>query len=38
MNEFVLVAPSKPGTYKIECTVKCGKGHDDMGMKMIVTE
>jgi heme/copper-type cytochrome/quinol oxidase subunit 2 len=38
MNEFVLVAPSKPGEYKIECTIKCGKGHDDMGMKMIVTE
>lgn len=38
MNEFVLVAPDKPGEYKIECTVKCGKGHDDMGMKMIVTQ
>lgn len=38
MNEFVLVAPSKPGEYKIECMAKCGKGHDDMGMKMIVTE
>jgi heme/copper-type cytochrome/quinol oxidase subunit 2 len=36
MNEFVLVAPSKPGEYKIECTIKCGKGHDDMNMKMIV--
>ena len=38
MNEFVLVAPSKPGDYKIECMSKCGKGHDDMGMKMTVTE
>ena len=38
MNEFVLVAPSKPGDYKIECMDKCGKGHDDMNMKMIVTE
>ena len=38
MNEFVLVAPSKPGEYKIECMSKCGKGHDDMAMKMIVTE
>ncbi len=37
MNEFTLVAPSKPGEYKIECTVKCGKGHDEMAMKMIVT-
>jgi heme/copper-type cytochrome/quinol oxidase subunit 2 len=36
MNEFVLVAPSKPGTFKIECMSKCGKGHDDMGMKLIV--
>jgi hypothetical protein len=35
-NEFVLVAPSKPGEYKIECLAKCGKGHDDMNMKMIV--
>jgi heme/copper-type cytochrome/quinol oxidase subunit 2 len=35
-NEFVLVAPSKPGEYKIECLAKCGKGHDDMAMKLIV--
>jgi heme/copper-type cytochrome/quinol oxidase subunit 2 len=38
MNEFVLVAPSKPGEYKIECMSKCGKGHDDMGMKLTVTQ
>jgi heme/copper-type cytochrome/quinol oxidase subunit 2 len=38
MNEFVLVAPSKPGEYKVECMSKCGKGHDDMAMKMIVTQ
>jgi len=38
MNEFVLVAPSKPGEYLIECMSKCGPGHDDMNMKMIVTE
>ena len=37
-NEFVLVAPSKPGEYKVECMAKCGKGHDDMAMKMIVTQ
>jgi heme/copper-type cytochrome/quinol oxidase subunit 2 len=37
MNEFVLVAPSKPGEYKAECLAKCGKGHDDMAMKVIVT-
>jgi len=35
-NEFVLVTPATPGTYKIECLAKCGKGHDDMNMKMIV--
>jgi heme/copper-type cytochrome/quinol oxidase subunit 2 len=38
MNEFVLVAPSKPGEFKIECMSKCGKGHDDMGMKLSVTQ
>lgn len=38
MNEFVLVAPSKPGDYSIECMSKCGKGHDEMNMKMTVTE
>jgi heme/copper-type cytochrome/quinol oxidase subunit 2 len=38
MNEFVLVAPSKPGEYEVACTIKCGKGHDDMKMKMIVTQ
>ena len=36
MNEFVLVAPGKPGDYKAECLSKCGKGHDDMAMKMTV--
>jgi heme/copper-type cytochrome/quinol oxidase subunit 2 len=37
MNQFVLVAPSKPAEYKVECMSKCGKGHDDMGMKLVVT-
>jgi len=37
VNEFTLVAPAEPGEYIIECTVKCGDGHDDMKMKMIVT-
>jgi heme/copper-type cytochrome/quinol oxidase subunit 2 len=36
MNEFVLVAPSKPGDYMVECMAKCGKGHDDMALKMTV--
>ena len=29
-------APESPGEYVIECTVKCGRGHDDMRMKLIV--
>jgi heme/copper-type cytochrome/quinol oxidase subunit 2 len=35
LNEFTLVAP-KPGDYLVECTVKCGPGHDSMNMKMQV--
>lgn len=38
MNEFVLAAPSKPGEYTIECLAKCGPGHDDMNLKMVVTQ
>lgn len=37
VQEFTLAAPADPGEYLIECTVKCGNGHDDMRMKMIVT-
>lgn len=36
VNEFTLVAP-EPGEYDIICTVKCGPGHDDMKMKLVVT-
>lgn len=36
-QDFTVVAPSEPGEYTIECTVKCGEGHDDMKMKLIVT-
>lgn len=36
-QKFPVVAPSEPGEYLVECTVKCGKGHDDMRMKLIVT-
>lgn len=36
-NEFTLVAPSAPGEYEIICAVKCGQGHDDMKMKLVVT-
>jgi len=37
VQEFTLKAPSA-GHYLIECTVECGKGHDDMNMKMVVTK
>ncbi len=36
-QEFTLVAPKEPGEYTVECTVKCGEGHDDMRMKLVVT-
>ena len=35
-QEFTLAAPKTPGEYLVECTVKCGRGHDDMQMKLIV--
>lgn len=35
-QEFTVVAPGQPGEYVVECTVKCGEGHDDMRMKLIV--
>ena len=35
-EDFTLVAPKSPGEYEIECTVKCGPGHDDMKMKLLV--
>jgi len=35
-EDFTLVAPSTPGDYLAECTVKCGRGHDDMNMKIVV--
>src|SRR5215472_15019673 len=28
-HDYVLVAPQETGEYLIECTVKCGRGHDD---------
>jgi heme/copper-type cytochrome/quinol oxidase subunit 2 len=34
---FTLVAPAQAGVYVIECTVKCGAGHDDMKMRLVVT-
>lgn len=35
-RDYKLVAPSSTGEYLIECTVKCGRGHEDMNMKLIV--
>ncbi len=35
-RDYQLVAPQRPGEYLIECTVKCGRGHDDMNMKLVV--
>jgi len=31
-----LRAPAKPGKYLIECTVRCGGGHDNMNLKVVV--
>lgn len=35
-QELQARAPLQPGEYVIECTVKCGRGHDDMRMKLVV--
>jgi heme/copper-type cytochrome/quinol oxidase subunit 2 len=35
-QDYALTAPQQPGEYLIECTVKCGRGHDDMNMKLVV--
>jgi heme/copper-type cytochrome/quinol oxidase subunit 2 len=35
-QNFTVMAPSEPGQYVVECTVKCGAGHEDMHMKMVV--
>ncbi len=35
-EDFTLTAPKAPGEYLAECTVKCGRGHDDMNMKVVV--
>jgi heme/copper-type cytochrome/quinol oxidase subunit 2 len=38
VQEFDVVAAPTPGEYLIECTVKCGRNHEDMNMKLIVTK
>lgn len=35
-HDYEVRAPATPGQYLIECTVKCGSGHDDMRMKLLV--
>jgi hypothetical protein len=35
-RDYPLVAPLSPGEYEVECTVKCGPGHDDMKMRLVV--
>jgi|SRR5581483_183798 hypothetical protein len=35
-HDYDVTAPATPGEYLIECTVKCGRGHDDMRMKLVV--
>jgi heme/copper-type cytochrome/quinol oxidase subunit 2 len=36
VKDYTVVAPDKPGEYESNCDVKCGKGHDDMKVKLIV--
>ena len=36
-QDFTLVAPAQPGQYVVECTIKCGAGHDDMKLRLVVT-
>lgn len=36
-HDFTVIAPSAPGEYTIECAIKCGDGHEDMKMKLVVT-
>jgi heme/copper-type cytochrome/quinol oxidase subunit 2 len=35
-RDYALIAPQEQGEYLVECTVKCGRGHDDMNMKLVV--
>src|ERR1700756_5315032 len=35
-HDYDVQAPESPAEYLVECTVKCGRGHDDMRMKLIV--
>ena len=35
-TQFKFVVPDKPGTYKIECLVECGKHHENMTGELVV--
>ena len=35
-KDFTVRAPQSSGEYRIECTVKCGKGHEEMQMTLLV--
>lgn len=37
-KDYDVKAPENPAEYLVECTVKCGRGHDDMRMKLIVAK
>lgn len=37
-KDYDVKAPDTPAEYLVECTVKCGRGHDDMRMKLIVVK
>ena len=37
-KDYDLKAPDTPAEFLVECTVKCGRGHDDMRMKLIVSK
>jgi len=36
-EDYTLTAPSKPGTYSIQCMVPCGPAHAEQKMKLVVT-
>src|SRR6266536_3810055 len=35
-EDYTLTAPSKPGTYSIQCMVPCGPAHAEQKMKLVV--
>ena len=38
VKEIIVTAPPKPGKYLIECSVKCGHGHDYMRALLVVVK